>query len=114
LANVISIGENAFASCSKLTDCYCYASTVPTTSTIAFTNQYIANATLHIPAELIEDYNYSDPWYNFGMIVALTEEELGVSGVAAGENQSDGKFIENGKLVIIRNGVKYNSAGQMM
>ncbi|MCR5819682.1 MAG: hypothetical protein K6F94_01855, partial [Bacteroidaceae bacterium] len=108
----------AFASCSKLTDCYCYASTVPTTSTIAFTNQYIANATLHVPAELIEDYNCSDPWYNFGQIVAMTEEEekLPVNGIMVSpvdniifsldgrpiQKPQHGIYIVNGKKVVIK------------
>ncbi len=58
------------------------------------------NATLHVPAASLEDYNYADPWYNFGEIVALTPEEVGVESVEAAAGQSSQKIYSlDGKLL---------------
>ena len=38
----------------------------------------------------------------------------GVENIEAASEAKDGKFIENGKLVIVKNGQKYNAAGQQV
>jgi len=80
--SVTSIGDNAFLDCSELTDVYCYAEQVPSTGSDAFANSYVEYATLHVPAEAIEDYKTTAPWSGFGKIVALTEEETGIEDIA--------------------------------
>ena len=71
---VISIGSNAFSGCTGLTDVYCYAETVPSTSSSAFNGSSITSATLHVPASVIEQYKTTEPWSGFGKIVPLEEE----------------------------------------
>ena len=78
-----SIENNAFVGCNSVSDVYCYATNVPTTKNNAFENYYISNSILHVPEECVEDYNYEEPWYNFGTIVAL-------------DKQTDIKKIKNG------------------
>ena len=83
--SVSKIGENAFVDCSSLKNFYCYATTVPTTSNKAFLNKDIANATLYIPSESLEDYNYEEPWINFGKIVSFSQREYALTYMIDGE-----------------------------
>ena len=70
--SVTSIGEGAFSFLNNLTDVYCLATNVPSTSSYAFYNSYPENITLHVPAEAINSYKTTEPWSNFGNIVEIT------------------------------------------
>lgn len=89
---------------------------MPDTDIGAFGGSSVANATLHVPTSSIENYTATEPWSNFGKIVALTEEETGI-GELKGENGKlksavydlsgrrgqkgqKGIYIQNGKKVI--------------
>lgn len=111
--SVASIGLSAFYNCYVLTDLYCYAEKVPTVSS-SFSGIPVSIATLHVPAASIDAYKAADQWKAFGTIVALTPEETGVESITATENPSDRKFMENGRLIIQKNGQRYNVAGQMV
>lgn len=73
--SVTSIGSSAFEGCSSLTNVYCFAEKRPSASD-AFFSSPIENATLYVPVKAIEDYKSTEPWINFGTIVALTDEEI--------------------------------------
>lgn len=47
-------------------------------------------------------------------VVFAGEETTGLDNVVSKESACDGKFLENGNIVIIKNGVKYNVAGQVI
>ena len=113
---VTSIGDWAFRDCYVLTDLYCYAEKVPTTRSLSelFRGTPVYTATLHVPAASIDAYKAADQWKEFGTIVALTPEETGVKPITATENPSDRKFMENGRLIIQKNGQYYNATGQMV
>ena len=52
--------------------------------TVSFTSRAfcnIENATLHVPSFSIEAYKNTEPWCDFGNIVALTDEELDPSSI---------------------------------
>ena len=59
-------------------DVYCYAEKIPSMRddyyyrpcTNAFAGSYIEYATLHVPPALVNDYKQTEPWKNFGTIVA--------------------------------------------
>ncbi len=110
--SVKSIGNQAFYGCTRLTDFYCYAEKVPTVGSDNFWD--VSSATLHVPAASIDAYKAADQWNWFGTIVALTPEETGVKTVTTAGKPSDRKFMENGRLVIRKNGQRYNAAGQMV
>lgn len=106
-----SIGDWTFSGCSGLLDVYCYAENVPSTSSNAFENSNYDNATLHVPAGSIEGYETTEPWSDFGKVVAL---ETGIDEVKA-ENRElktetydlSGRKVQNvQKGIIIRNGKK--------
>ena len=77
--SVTSIGEGAFADCKRLADVYCYAENMPSTERIVFNNSDIRKATLHVPAASIEQYKTTEPWSNFGTIVAIDDTETQAS-----------------------------------
>ena len=116
--SVTSIGSSAFKGCSKITDVYCYAEKVPSTNSNAFGSD-VRDATLHVPAESIEDYKATTPWSRFGKIVALTEEETGIENIEAENANSNDAPVYNlqgmkmqntdnlPKGIYIKNGKKY-------
>ena len=77
--SVTSIGDHAFADCKRLADVYCHAGNVPSTERIVFDYSYIRKATLHVPAASIEQYKTTEPWSNFGTIVAIDDTETQAS-----------------------------------
>ena len=72
-SGVKDINSLAFAQCPELTDVYCFAETVPSTSADAFNESYIEYATLHVPESAIEDYKATAPWSSFKNIVSVTD-----------------------------------------
>ena len=78
--------SGCFANCPELTDVYLPTIVLPYCYTIYstsgsypanFTNSYIEYATLHVPEIAINSYKETEPWSNFGTIVALKEGDPG-------------------------------------
>jgi hypothetical protein len=70
-SGIKSIGSQAFAKCSDLTDMYCYAENVPNTNSDAFTDSHIEYATLHVPEESLNTYKAVEPWSGFKNILKI-------------------------------------------
>ena len=70
-SSVKTVENLAFGSCPELTDVYCLPEKVPTATYWAFQDSYIEYATLHVPANSLEDYQANDPWKRFKNIVTL-------------------------------------------
>jgi hypothetical protein len=65
-SDIKNIGFEAYANCPKLTEVYCYAKEVPTTSQQTFSESKIEEkATLHVPTPSIESYKTTAPWSSF-------------------------------------------------
>ena len=73
--SVTSIDEKAFGWCTGLKHVYCYAKHLPTTYKNIFDYTFTANATLHVPANILYEYLSIFPWSEFGTIMALTDED---------------------------------------
>lgn len=71
--SVTSIESNAFSGCKELTDVYCYAREVPLTESDTFDDSFIEYVTLHVPENSVNAYKTTEPWKNFGTIVALED-----------------------------------------
>ena len=84
-SSVKTIYGEAFGWCSDLEDVYCYSPTVPKTVSFAptkpnysdnpFRASDIQYATLHVPAQAIEDYKAAKYWQDFKEIVAISDYE---------------------------------------
>ena len=81
IGNGIKEIGSSFTCCTKLTDVYCYAESVPTTNSNAFSDSPVGNATLHVPASAVDAYKAATPWRNFKEIVALTNDDPQPMGI---------------------------------
>lgn len=92
---VKTIGNYAFANFPELTDFYCYAEQVPTTSRNTFQDSYIDFATLHVPYASINNYKSDAIWGKFGSIVAIKGTEPDKKCATPTISFADGKLKFN-------------------
>ena len=115
-SSIKEIGRYAFQSCLKLTDVYCYAETVPMTDDDAFDGSPTGTATLHVPANAVEDYWAAWPWGDFFKEVVALDPD-GIVGVKQSDDSNcqyydltgrkvshpqKGIYIRNGKKVVVK------------
>ena len=83
-SGVTKINNQAFSNCYVLKDVYCLAEKLRIeewsgeglyTHPYAFADSDPEYATLHVPAASIEAYRTTEPWCQFGNIVALTDDD---------------------------------------
>ena len=83
--SITNIENTAFCACNSLTDVYCLAENVPNTDSNAFEATPLNSVTLHVPTNSIEAYRTTEPWSNFGTIVAIegakVEQTIGISAL---------------------------------
>ena len=70
-----TIGSKAFSNCTYLQNIYCYAVRCPTAQGDTFFNSYIYSKKLHVPIQLITDYQGVNPWAGFRDIIPLTDSD---------------------------------------
>lgn len=113
--SVDSINISAFKWCSSLRHVYCYAESVPKTKSNVFEHTSVSFSTLHVPAASIETYKVTSPWNEFYTIVAI--DPSGVKTLESTQQdtdkQPDGKYMKNGKIIIVKEGKKYDAAGKL-
>lgn len=90
------MGDYAFNGCRSLEDVYCYAITLPSTGYRLFYETSVSNATLYVPSAALSAYKTSEPWKQFGKIIALTE--VGLDSVLSSEVHRPSKiYTPDGK-----------------
>ena len=112
-ASVTSIGAQAFIGNSNLATVTCYATTPPTAGEYCFYG-ISSTATLNVPSGTKTDYSAADIWKDsFATIEEMTPTKITTVGADAKNDVNNTlKFFKDGKLQIIKNGHKYNAAGQ--
>ena len=71
-ASVTDLGNDVFRGCRQLTDFYVYATTPPVCHNGSMEYDYDkGQATLHVPASALEDYQNAEEWREFGNILPL-------------------------------------------
>ena len=115
--NVIFIGANAFADCTGLSTMTCIAPTPPTMGQFAnpsanseiFARVDVSNATLYVPAESVDAYKNAEQWKGFGQILPI--EGTSVNYVERPFLVRVQKVLQNGQVLILRDGKTYNVMG---
>ena len=72
--SITTIYYGAFSGCTNLTDVYCYAENLPDASSSTFLLSDIDAMTLHVHAASLEAYRTTEPWSDFGTIVAINDD----------------------------------------
>jgi len=94
---VKELHKQCFSLCLNLTDVYCLAEEVPVTDSNAFEDTDLSVATLHVPEGSIDNYRNTEPWNQFGSIVALTEEGTGIRSINGDSSSDMLRFSLDGK-----------------
>ncbi|MBQ6964958.1 MAG: leucine-rich repeat domain-containing protein, partial [Bacteroidaceae bacterium] len=99
------VGEQCFKDSEKIQAIYVYCTDVPAASANSFKNY---NATLYVPAESMNEYKAHEVWSKF-----LSIEDVWATGIGNidASKEKEGKFLEKGRIVIVRNGKKYDLSG---
>lgn len=109
--NVSTISQKAFTNCTNVEHVYCNRIFPPSCSDDAFDN-VPTNAVLHVPAVSISAYRNALGWRHFTNIVDIN---LPTSVSEATETvNSTQKIIENDKVFILKDGVKYDLNGKVV
>ena len=106
--SVTSIGNSVFEECKALTSVTNLAKTPQKISDKTFTKY----GTLHVLPGCKAAYKAANYWKNFTIVEDAKEPgTTGVADVEADNGMKDGKYLIDGKVVIVRNGKKYNLNG---
>ena len=108
--SVTSIGEGAFSYCESLTTVICEASNVPVLGEYVFDGMPLAEATLYVPAESIDDYKAADQWKEFGKILPIDQLSAAVENTRLQITNST-KLLRNGQVYILQDGKTYTIMG---
>ena len=115
--NVTSIGTNAFGwqgnqGCSALASVTILAKIPPAKdSSIDYVKAFTTYETLHVLPGCKAAYEAADEWNRFTIVedaVDLAMETTGISNVITDKILKDGKYVVDGKIIIVKNGRKYN------
>ena len=89
--------EDCFTLCVTLTDVYCQAESVPLTAISAFSKCELSRVKLHVPEGSIDEYKSTEPWNQFGSIVALTDEGTSIKSINGDGSSEMLRFTLDGK-----------------
>ncbi len=113
--NVKSIGEYAFGHCSMLSSLTVKALTPPVCGSFALTDIDKSVCQLYVPYGTKGYYWVAYQWRDFDFVNELEKEPDAIKDVNAdAKATTDGKFLENGRLIIRKAGKTYNASGVEM
>ena len=112
-STIQEIGDNGFALCAKLKKIHVKAATPPTIQAKTFfdVNRQIP---VYVPDEVVEAYKSNPYWSEFD-IQGESKAPSAVEDIHSPSfSTNTQKFLRNGQLIILRDGVEYNAMGQEM
>ena len=95
--NISSLGENSFEGCTNIKYVKSYATSPVPTGLVNFPEEVVANGTLFVPANVINNYKRSATWRKWGSIKAMTEDVF-LSSLTL--NQSDAHLKASETLIL--------------
>ena len=118
--NIKTIGKFAFANTSEmrssLSEVTCYATTPPVMRDGESEDEYpaflgvpVSEMPLYVPAESIDAYKEANQWKEFGQILPI--ESTSVDYVEQPSSVKVQKLLQNGQVLILRDGKIYNVMG---
>ena len=115
-ASLQSIGMYAFDMCSSLTKVTCCATTPPIMSDGESEYKYhvflrvpVSDIPLYVPTESVDAYEEANQWKEFGQILPI--ESTSVDYVEQPSSVKVQKLLQNGQVLILRDGKIYNVMG---
>ena len=114
-ASMQSVADNGFALCEKLEKINVKAAIPPVAEARTFENVN-RNIPVFVPTESVAAYKSAPVWQEFNIqgkdpVMSDVENIGSDNGYGVMEN---GKIIRNGQLIIIRDGIEYNTLGQAL
>lgn len=107
-----NIGAYAFYFCNSLSTIYSHTRTTPTLAKTSFINY---DATLYVPCESLVDYKQHEIWGLFSSILCNKNNGSDLENTYSQSSlENHKKFLRNGQLIIVRDGVEYTVMGQEM
>ena len=106
---VTTIESYAFSYCKSLTSVTCEIVEPLSLPSDVFFSASVANATLYVPAESVEAYKNAEQWKEFGQILPI--EGTSVNYVERPFLVRVQKVLQNGQVLILRDGKTYNVMG---
>ncbi len=115
-ASLRNVGDNAFALCNHLTKMQVEADLPPMVAARTFFD-VSRNIPVYVPDEAVNDYRNTAIWQEF-FIRPISQAATGIETVRENDNNGellpDGKFFQDGKLLIRRNGKTYDLTGSLI
>lgn len=114
-ASVQNIGSRVFED-SPLLHVFCRGTVPPSADETAFGTEITSVATLHVPdnGTSVATYSAAPVWREFSRIVGDDGDGTAVENVTDKQQSKVVKIIEEGKIFILRNGVKYDLNGRQL
>lgn len=109
--NVVSVGEKAFR-CSSLEHFYCTNPTPPTAQNNTF-EDIPSTAILYVPRNSIALYQAATGWRDFYQVLPIEDAQVGIELPTENSPMVE-KIYEDGKIFIIKDGVKYDLNGKVV
>ena len=111
--SMTNIESYAFDGCG-LTSITCLAEKVPNTGNYAIPSGPQGKAILYVPAASVDKYKAAGEWKYFGTVLPIDPTGIDdARGNVKPQQQADGKYTMNGKIYIVKNGLKYNIDGTL-
>ncbi|MBO4689378.1 MAG: leucine-rich repeat protein [Paludibacteraceae bacterium] len=112
-AGIKTIGEKAFAECQALAEIHAHMPSPPAIDQSVFVNcGALCDIDCYVPKKSLESYAHTDIWKIFHLVACTSEDGDGVTDTYSDISDKTYKHMQNGHLLILRDGKTYTAQGQ--